>query len=214
MKILILGFGLTGRELYKYLVNKGEKDIYITDKNKIEVQNAKFLSIKDLYKSRLYFDICLRSPGIPIQSEMYLLASLLSKEVINDIEFSYRELINKNIQYICITGTNGKTTLTKFIGHCLSAVQDKSVYILGNIGVPMCSIINDIKDNSICVLELSSFQIENLKYFKSDYSLITNISPNHLDVVLNYDFYKTSKLKLINHTKDLNNVFLTAKESE
>ena len=99
MKILILGFGQTGKAIYKYFLALKEHDIYITDENIVKVDNAKFLSIDELYTCNLEFDLCFRSPGVPFKSELYQVCSLLSKEVINDIEYCYRLLVNKNITY-------------------------------------------------------------------------------------------------------------------
>ncbi|MGM9857770.1 MAG: Mur ligase family protein [Bacilli bacterium] len=208
MKILILGFGKTGKAIYNYFLANKNNEIYITDKNKIEVKHATYLTLDELYKCNLEFDLCFRSPGVPFNSELYQVCNLLSKEVINEIEYCYRLLVNKNIVYFAITGTNGKTTLVNVLAHFLNKIQDRKIYVVGNIGIPFISIINEIENNSIVIIELSSFQIENLKHFKTDYLLITNIYPNHLDVVTNYEFYKCSKLKIINHCKYLKNIFI------
>ena len=68
----------------------------------------------------------------------------------------------------------------------LTKIQNQKIYVVGNIGVPFISIVNEVENNSIIIIELSSFQIENLKYFKADHLFITNIYPNHLDMVINY----------------------------
>ena len=208
MKILILGFGQTGKAIYKYFLALKEHEIYITDENIVKVDNAKFLSIDELYTCNLEFDLCFRSPGVRFKSELYQVCSLLSKEVINDIEYCYRLLVNKNITYFAVTGTNGKTTLVNLLSYLLTKIQNQKIYVVGNIGVPFISIANEVENNSIIIIELSSFQIENLKYFKADHLFITNIYPNHLDMVINYSFYKCSKLKILNHCKYLENIYI------
>ena len=155
-----------------------------------------FLKASDDYVEAPYkdADIIVTSPGIPPREW-----PKVNKEIISDIEFAYRIIKKegKSPTIIGITGTNGKTTVTAGIAHALNTVP------YGNIGCPLVASVNNMSDNDIVVIELSSFQLEHIKKFKPDISIILNLSPDHLDRYSNYNEYLSSKLNIIMN-QDLN----------
>lgn len=189
-KILLLGYGRSLRALHELI--KDEYEVYIYDDF---IKNDAYYNLEKIKATLPLFDIVVRSPGITSLNEIYTLIRLLTKELISEIEFCVRLLKSKKIKYILVTGTNGKTSICSMIYKVLSSYYE-NVFLAGNIGVPFSSIVPYIKDNAIVILELSSFQIEDTYSSFGDYVIINNISPNHLDGVINYEFYKSSKKRL------------------
>ena len=89
-------------------------------------------------------------------------------KVINEIEMAYH-FLPKNVKIVGITGSNGKTTTTTMIYEILKRKYD-NVYLGGNIGYPLAQIVNDIKDNSILVMEISDHQLCDMYEFKTNIS--------------------------------------------
>lgn len=187
-KVLLLGYGNSNKELYKLINNQYETYIY-DDSKEVDY------NLEKIKKELPTFDIVVRSPGISSNSEIYNLMKMLSKEVISEIEFSLRLIKSKLVKYIVVTGTNGKTTIATYLYRVLSTYFD-NVFLCGNIGVPLSSIVNKIEDNSILIIEMSSFQIEDTYLKFADYIIVSNIEPNHLDEVRNFTFYKSSKKRV------------------
>jgi UDP-N-acetylmuramoylalanine--D-glutamate ligase len=102
---------------------------------------------------------------------------------------------------ICITGTNGKTTVSSMIYHIL---KDRYKTVLcGNIGYSICDAVVDNKDNAIYIVEASSFQLEATKIFDPDIMVVLNIHPHHLDHHRSLEHYVKSKLKsAVNSSED------------
>lgn len=192
-RVLILGFGKSGKAVYHYLKDTAVQ-VSIYDEQVKDAQLDMY-TLSRLKKELPLFDMAIRSPGISMCSEVYQLCRLLCKEVISEIEFAYRLLKKKHPIYIAVTGTNGKTTLCTMIYEILSRYKEH-VYLAGNIGTPLTSYIHTIEQKSIVILEVSSFQLENIVQFRPDFAILTNIDKNHLDEVYDYSFYQASKKRL------------------
>ena len=187
--ILIYGYGKSGKASFKHL-NKNNK-VFIFDDN-IKLKKSSFISLNKVKKKE--FDYILISPGIDIKKcilKKYL--HKYKKKIITDLDVFYLE--NFNNLKITITGTNGKSTTAELLFKILK-LHKKDVRILGNIGKPMLS-ANNIKPNTIFVIEASSYQIDYSKYFKTDHAIILNISPDHLERHGTMQKYTHSKFKLI-----------------
>jgi len=193
-KILIYGLGKSGLASLNFL--KDNNEVYVYDDYKI---NSKLDEIKkrqieykkiDYYK----FDIIVISPGIDIVN--CKISKFLSKnknKIITDLDVFYK--CNPNNICITITGSNGKSTTCKILNDVLQDQKFDS-RIVGNIGNP---ILNEKKINksTIFVIEASSYQLQYSKYFKSKYSVILNISPDHLERHKTLNNYVNAKFKLI-----------------
>lgn len=201
-KITILGAGESGLGAALLAKYKNFK-VFISDKNLIKIEYKKLL-IKnniefeeqnhDLNKI-LQSDEIIKSPGIPNSSSLIKKIKSENKSVISDLDFAYRYIKSP---IIAITGSNGKTTTTALLGHILS-LSGKKVCVCGNIGISLCHEV--LKNNyDIYIVEVSSFQLEDIKEFKPDIAIITNISGDHLD---RYDYdinkYADTKLKILNN---------------
>ena len=209
-KILILGFARSGYEAAKYLLKRGNV-VYLTDMktdhDKDQMKELEELGIHFVLGSHpddlldKSFDYLIKNPGVPIDHKYVLKAKELGVEVINEVEMAFR-LLPKDIKFVGITGTNGKTTTTTLIYNFL--VEDgKRAHLTGNIGYPLIGFLDKLKENDIIVMETSCQQLENLTKFNPDIAVMTNLSPAHIDFLKSYDNYKRVKAKIFqNHTKD------------
>ena len=195
--ILIYGFGKSGRACFKYLRKNNKIEIY--DDKKLSIpKNLKKNSINKTKLTSVNFDRIVVSPGIDINK--CTLKKYLSKnksKIISEMDIFY--LNNIKNKKITITGTNGKSTTSKLL-HDILKKHGKDVRLVGNIGNPLLSEKN-IKPLTIFVIEASSYQIEYSKYFKTDFAIILNISPNHLERHRTFKNYIKSKSRLIKSQK-------------
>ena len=195
--ILIYGFGKSGRACFKYLRKNNKIEIYDDKKSSIP-KNLKKKSINKTKLTSVNFDRIVVSPGIDINK--CTLKKYLSKnksKIISELDIFY--LNNIKNKKITITGTNGKSTTSKLL-HDVLKKHGKDVRLVGNIGNPLLSEKN-IKPQTIFVIEASSYQIEYSKYFKTDFAIILNISPNHLERHRTFKNYIKSKSRLIKSQK-------------
>ena len=182
-KILIYGMGKSGLSVLKYL-KKNNKITTYDDKKKID--NKKITEIK--------FDYIIISPGINIDKcnlSKFLKNNLKKIYTDLDIFYNHHKLNNK----ITITGTNGKSTTAKILYDALKD-QKADVRLVGNIGNPVLS-EKKVTSRTVFVIEASSYQLEYSKLFKSNISLILNISPDHLERHKTINKYVSAKFKLV-----------------
>lgn len=221
-KVLILGLARSGIAAAKFLSKRG-CSIIINDKKESEnneiLEELNSLGIEvilgshpdDLVTSEL--DYLIKNPGVPIDHKYVLKAKELGIPVINEVEMAYLSLPkDKNVKILAITGSNGKTTTTTL---CYKFLKEdkKEVLLAGNIGYPLCMFVDDIKPNTIIVIETSCQQLENLDKFNPDVAIMTNITEAHIDFMKTYEHYKYVKSKLIkNQTKD--NIAILNKENK
>ncbi len=205
-KILILGFARSGYEAAKVLAHRGN-EIILNDAKKEEVldqdkiKELRELGVKLVFGSHpddlldSSFDYLIKNPGVPIRHKYVLKARELGIEVINEVEMAYR-LFPDNVTLIGITGTNGKTTTTSLTYEIVKKAFKERVYLAGNIGYPLSSILEELKSGDIVVMEVSCQQLENLYEFNPHIAVMTNLSPAHVDFFGSYEAYKKVKVKL------------------
>ena len=197
--VAILGSGESGRGA-AILAKKVGYRVFVSDSNKI-IRKTKLLfkklsidyeenhhSIEKIIKA----EKIIKSPGIDIKSDLIVDIKKRGIDVISEIEFGFLQTDSK---IIGVTGSNGKTTTATMIYHILKKSGLK-VALAGNIGKSFSESIAE-QNHKIYVLEISSFQLDNIMDFSADISVITSISPDHLDRY-NYDFdeYISAKFKL------------------
>lgn len=185
MKALVIGAGKSGTSAKKLLEQNGYSVKVYDDKNPISVDNS--------------FDIIVKSPGVAPSHPIVKKLKAGGTEIIGEVELAYRFSKGK---IISITGSNGKSTTTGLIYNALRFLGYKT-FIGGNYGIPFSSFCLETTQNSITILELSSFQIEDLRSFKSNISVILNITPDHLNRYGSFKDYAEAKLKLISHSDKL-----------
>lgn len=203
----ILGLSKSGLAAAKLYKSKGFEIVGFDDNTNLQL-NPEYNSIfKDLYlgKQPNYvfneiknYKLMIVSPGIPFEHEVINISKSFKIPVISEIEAAYKFLPEpKNI--ISITGTNGKSTITFLVQQILKKHNVNS-FLAGNIGIPFSQVVLDITtkniNNSVVVLEVSSFQLKFTENFRSRIAVITNINPDHLDRHPSFEDYANSKLKL------------------
>lgn len=205
-KVFILGLARSGYQAAKILIERGNEVILNDGKAEEKLDQEQIKELRDLGVTLVFgehpddildntFDYLVKNPGVPIDHKYVLKARELGIEVINELEMAYR-LLPDDVKIIAITGTNGKTTTTTLTYEIMKKAYGEKVYLAGNIGYPLCSILNDIKSGDIIVTEVSCQQLENLSQFKPNVALMTNLSPAHIDFLKSYENYKRVKAKL------------------
>ena len=205
-KIVILGAGESGLGT-AFLACKKGLNVFISDNDSISNKTKKKLNLmgvsweerKHSYSKMKDADWIIKSPGIDNKSKVISQLRKMDVPIISEIEFASKFT---NSKIIAITGSNGKTT-TALLTHHLLSQGGLRVGIAGNIGN---SFAKEIAENNYdyYVLEISSFQLDDINDFSPNIGVITNVVPDHLDRYEN-DFkkYLESKLKITkNQTKD------------
>lgn len=193
--VAVLGIGISNIPAIKYLISLGAKitardvkDTLDEECDELKELDIEFILGKDYLKDLSNYDYILRSPGIkPFEPEIEKAVEngvILTSEIELLIELADCKIIG-------VTGSDGKTTTTTLISKFLQEAGYK-VWMGGNIGIPLFSKIDDIKENHIIVLELSSFQLMTLRK-SPNIAVITNISPNHLNYHRSYEEYIDAK---------------------
>jgi UDP-N-acetylmuramoylalanine--D-glutamate ligase len=197
VKIAILGFGVEGQAAYEYWSNS-ENQVTICDQNEnLQVPEGARTKLGLQYLSGLdLFDVIVRSPGLHPDD----IVSANSPEILNKVTSSTNEFFrvspSKNI--IGVTGTKGKGTTCTLIAKILEASGLK-VHLGGNIGYPVLSLLkNDIKNEDWVVVELSSFQLTDLKY-SPHIAVCLMIVPEHLNWHSNLEDYISAKTNIFSH---------------
>ena len=196
-KILIYGFGISGKSCFNFLNKTNYLYIFDDKLNNINQRyKKKIINFKQIPKA--LFDYVIISPGIDFKKcrlKKYLIKNY--EKIISDFDVFY--FSNPDNKLITITGTNGKSTTAKLIYDILKICKS-DVRLVGNIGKP---ILNEkrISKKTIFVVEASSYQIQYSKYFKTDVAIFLNIHPDHLERHETFLNYFNAKFQIIKNLK-------------
>lgn len=205
-KILILGFARSGYQAAKLLIKRGNT-VFLNDSkeeekmDKEQVDELRNLGVNLVFGSHPddlldeTFDYLIKNPGVPIDHKYVLKARNLDIEVINEVEMAYR-LLPSDVSIIGITGTNGKTTTTTITYEIMKKAYGERVHLAGNIGYPLSSILENVRNNDIIVMECSCQQGENFVKFHPHVGVCTNFSHAHIDFMKTYEHYKETKSRM------------------
>lgn len=197
-KVSVIGIGISNRPLIKYLVEAGA-EVTAYDKKeelgKIADEMAE-LGVKTVlgesYLDRLEGEIIFKTPGLRFDHPSLIKARESGAFVTSEMEMFF-EICPCKI--IAVTGSDGKTTTTTLIYEILKK-SGYTVWLGGNIGKPLLCDAQNMKPSDIVVLELSSFQLHTMKK-SPDIAVITNITPNHLDMHKSYEEYIDAKKNIM-----------------
>ncbi|HHT86855.1 MAG TPA: UDP-N-acetylmuramoyl-L-alanine--D-glutamate ligase [Clostridiales bacterium] len=139
-------------------------------------------------------DLMVLSPAIPIFKPFAIEAQNRGIEVIGEIELGYR-YASKNANFVCISGTNGKTTSTTLTGEIFKA-SGRRTYVLGNIGIPITEYASEIKDGDTIVVEVAALQLESIKEFRANTAAMLNISEDHINRFGSMEKYVAAKERI------------------
>ena len=202
-RVMVLGLGKSNEHIIKMFFKVGAKLIVCDAKSKAQLpaETLDYIEKNKIehrlgleYTESLDCDIIIRTPGMNFYSDFITKARKRGVVVTSEMEIFFDFC---PCRIIGITGSDGKSTVTTIIYEMLKNAGLK-VFRGGNIGVPLLPYINEIGPNDIAVVELSSFQLISMR--KSPYiAVITNISPNHLDVHKNMEEYINAKKNIFLH---------------
>lgn len=198
-RIVVLGAGESGTGAAILAQAKGF-DVFVSDMGEIKpayraVLDQHHIAWEDGHHTPeqiLNADEVIKSPGIPLTAPLICQLMAQGTPVISEIEFAARYT---HAKMICITGSNGKTTTTSLLFDMLRRAG-LDVGLAGNIGNSLALQVAQ-QDHAYYVIELSSFQLDNMYDFKADIAILLNITPDHLDRY-NYEFqnYVDAKLRI------------------
>lgn len=205
-RIVVLGAGESGAGA-AVLAKKEGFDVFVSDMSAIKDKYKKLLDDHGIEweeghhteEKILNADEVIKSPGIPKEAPMVRKLMEQGTHIISEIEFAGRYTHSK---MICITGSNGKTTTTSLIYHIFKAAG-YDAGLAGNIGRSLALQVAE-DPHEYYIIELSSFQLDNMYDFRANIAILLNITPDHLD---RYDFkfqnYVDAKMRIIqNQTAD------------
>ncbi|MEQ2006525.1 MAG: UDP-N-acetylmuramoyl-L-alanine--D-glutamate ligase [Limisphaerales bacterium] len=183
--VLVIGLGLSGAAAARLLIERGARvtamDNSDTPELRREAEELRDLGVRVELDLRLapagQFDFAVVSPGVAMDSP--LVKELRQREipVIGEMELGWQQAVCLNVS---VTGTNGKTTTTELIEHVLTHCHKRTL-AAGNIGKPLCSVAEESKQLDYLTLEVSSFQLETIRFFRPAVAVLMNITPDHLD---------------------------------
>lgn len=200
-RLVILGAGESGVGAALLAKQQGY-DVFVSDGGPIKENYRMEMQLngiefeENMHSTQKIFnaDEVMKSPGIPEKNALVKKLRALGMDIISEIEFAYRHKGDSRI--IAITGSNGKTTTTALTYHiCKTAGVDCAM--VGNIGFSFAKQVA-VKPKQLYVAEISSFQLDDIKTFRPDIAVLTNITEDHLD---RYDYqfenYISSKFRIV-----------------
>ncbi len=214
-KVAILGSGKSGLGAAILASNKQYK-VFLSDSQKISaptIETLKKLNVEfEEYQHSLNrlddANLIVKSPGIPDDAQIVKQLNEKQIPVISEIEFAYQ---HTKANIVGITGSNGKTTVAHMVYHLLKD-ELKAVDLAGNIGLSFAKSVAE-KNTKNYVLEISSFQLDGIKYFRPHIAIITSITPDHLDRYQNnFDLYTASKFKIAENQQSTDFLIYNADE--
>ncbi len=196
-KVAVVGIGVSNRPLIKFLVKLGAK-VTAFDKKHREKLGSISLELDEIgvdlvlgenYLDKLDgYDVIFKTPSMRIDRPEFVKAKEAGAYITSEMEEFIKYCPAK---VFGITGSDGKTTTTTLVYEMLKK-EDYRTWVGGNIGTPLFANIEEMKEDHMVVLELSSFQLMTMDV-SPEISLITNLSPNHLDVHKDFEEYVWAK---------------------
>ena len=196
-RVSVIGAARSGISVARLLKRQGA-EVFVSDRKPVEESQKE---IEKLSQEGIPFefgkhservldaDFIVVSPGVPDNSEIMRSAIARGLMVYSELEAASWYC---RAPIIAITGTNGKTTTTALTGKIFEN-SGRKVAVAGNIGFPLSDFVMDLNEDSIAVVETSSFQLDHIETFKPKVGVWLNVQPDHLDRYENYDAYIFAK---------------------
>jgi UDP-N-acetylmuramoylalanine--D-glutamate ligase len=184
-RVLVLGLGKSGLAATELLRRRGAKILALDSADSPALRGSaaalKALGVSvELGATELpgeTFDLAVISPGVPWSNPVLQEINRRKIPILGEFELGYQHSLCLNV---AVTGTNGKTTTTELVERLLTAHHIKTL-AAGNIGLPVCSIVDQTRELDFLTLEVSSFQLETIQFFRPAIGVLLNITPDHLD---------------------------------
>jgi UDP-N-acetylmuramoylalanine--D-glutamate ligase len=200
-RVLVVGLGKSGVASAQFLAMRGAR-VTVSDtrtqtelKTQIPALLERGIAVETGGHGERTFrdqDLIVVSPGVPSDLPQLLRARSQGIPVIGEIELAARFLKGK---IVAITGSNGKTTTTTLCGDLIASSSQRTL-VGGNIGTPVILLVDDSTDDTVNVIEVSSFQLETIETFHPNVAVILNITPDHLDRHGSMEKYTSAKARI------------------
>ncbi|MCC7478534.1 UDP-N-acetylmuramoyl-L-alanine--D-glutamate ligase [bacterium] len=184
-KVGVYGYGKTGKACVDYLAPRLIRPVVFvdeTDPQKLAALQAQagdscqIIGADGIAAEITGLDSLVLSPGVPLSNPNVIAAREAGVQLVGELELAARYCQG---YILAITGTNGKSTTTKLLGHILEGLG--RTHVLGNIGTPLLASLDEIESGDYVALEVSSFQLETVDRFKPHVAIYTNLTPDHMD---------------------------------
>ena len=206
MKALVIGAGISGLDCAR-LLNKNGYDVYLTDMRAIQEKDS---LVKEGIKifdeghpeslKNIKYDLIVKNPGIKYQTPFVDYFVKQGYLIYNELDVA--SSLVKNYRFASVTGTNGKTTTTTLLGELLKNINPLNDAV-GNIGQALSTVVlknGDIKLD--LAVEISAFQLLGCHNYHPVVSVVTNLSPDHVDYFEKVDNYYQTKMRVYKYQKD------------
>ena len=218
-KVLVVGLGKSGESAARFLLGRGAA-VLVTDAGRspileeragrLAAAGARIELGTHRPESFVEQDLIVISPGVPPDLPGLVAARNSGVPITGEIELAARFIA---VPMICITGTNGKSTVTTLIGRMLEAAGRK-VFLGGNLGRPLIELAEDPAGTDAAVVELSSFQLETAEALHPAVGVLLNLTPDHLDRYPGLAAYYATKARLFRNMTDRDTAVLNADDPE
>jgi UDP-N-acetylmuramoylalanine--D-glutamate ligase len=214
-RVLVVGLARTGIPTALFCAKRGARVTATDSRTEAEIGEA----VEELRangvalelgghqeKTFLAQDLIIPSPGVPADAPFLQSARAQGVNIWSEIELAGRFLKGR---LIGITGSNGKTTTTSLIGHILKSAGFPTL-VAGNIGSPLIGCVEETRDNTVTVAELSSFQLELIDSFRPDVGVFLNLTSDHLDRHHTFEAYAAAKARIFENQSGCDAAVLNA----
>ncbi len=201
MNVLVVGLGRTGLAVAEFLLNRGAH-VTVTDQLPAKDLGSEVGSAKEIgcslalggHPAEIFnsADLIVASPGVPLDLSQLVEAKNKGVPITGELELASRFL---RLPVVAISGTNGKTTTTELVGDMLRR-SGARVFVGGNIGNPLITLLGKEEFFEVAVVEVSSFQLDSMDTFHPQVAVLLNISEDHLDRYDSFAEYVASKCRL------------------
>ena len=188
-RILVIGLGRSGTAVAEFLVGMRDAgsalEVFVADEGDscaLQETAARFVAADvdvslDVREAPGPWDLVVTSPGVPPASPLLQSAAAAGAPVVSEIELAYEY---SQAPFVAVTGTNGKTTVTRMAARALDASGFRAEAV-GNIGTPAIGVTPSLASDDVAVAEVSSFQLARIMDFRPHVSVLLNVTDDHLD---------------------------------
>ncbi|MDI6807378.1 MAG: UDP-N-acetylmuramoyl-L-alanine--D-glutamate ligase [Candidatus Eisenbacteria bacterium] len=206
--VLVVGLQRSGIGVSKLLLRYGcsvigtdlkKRDELDPELSSLERSGAAIICGRPDFHIPRDIEFIVASPGVPLYSPILMEAEKAGKEILGELEIAFSVL---RCPAVCVTGTNGKSTCVSLVGEIFSRAKRKTV-VAGNVGLAFSGIADSLEPDGIAVIEVSSFQLETMKFMKPRVGVLLNVTPDHLDRHKSFEEYLRLKMRLFeNQTQE------------
>jgi len=202
-QVLVCGLGASGEAVAELLVENGNWVTVIDERDTVDLrQTAVHMAHKNIrvvlgereIPDQVY-DVCVVSPGVPFDSPWLKEMRSRGVPLVSELEVGWK---CADAPVIAVTGSNGKSTLVKWLGDAARSAGLRAV-VAGNYGFPVSRAVREYPDLDLLILEVSSFQLETTHEFAPDIAVLLNLHPNHLDRHGDMRTYTALKAKIFSN---------------